>query len=65
MKAIEKPDSHQATSPASYLVEVGDDIVEKAETVDSLVVPIQRHVELGEVGNRDEGHAHFVISLAV
>lgn len=47
------------------LVEVGDDLVEQAEALDTLVVALQLHVELGEVRDGREHDAHGLALLVV
>lgn len=53
----------------SHLVEVGDDLVEQPQTLHSLVVGLQLHVELGEVadGGEHDGDAlaRLVVELVV
>lgn len=48
-----------------HLVEVGDDLVEQAQTLHALVVAVQLHVELVVVGDGREHHAHAVVRLVV
>ena len=50
---------------AEQLVKVCDDFVEQSQALDSLVVALQLHVELGEVGDGGEHDADRVALLVV
>ena len=47
------------------LVKVGDDLVEEAQALHTLIVGLQLHVELGEVGDGGEYNAAAVALLVV
>lgn len=49
----------------THLVEVGDDLVEEAETLHAHVVPVQLDVKVVEVGDGGEEHAHLGVGLVV
>ena len=46
---------------APYLVEVGDDLVEEAETLHALVVHLRLGVEVGKARDGGEHDAHRVV----
>ena len=48
-----------------YLVEVGDDLVEKTQTLHPHVVAVQLDVEVVEVGDGGEQHPYLSIGLVV
>ena len=50
---------------AKELIEVGNDLVEESDTLDTLVVPVQLCVELVEVGDACKDHPHPRVRLAV
>ena len=50
---------------AEQLIEVGNDLVEESDTLDTLVVPVQLCVELVEVGDACKDHPHPRVRLAV
>lgn len=50
---------------AKELVKVGDDLVEQPEAFHTLVVEVELHVELVEVGDAGEEHAHAGVGVAV
>jgi len=50
---------------AEQFVEVGDNLVEQTQALHALVVALQFHVELGEVGYAGEQNAHRVALLVV
>lgn len=50
---------------AEQLVEVGYDLVQQPQALHALVVGLQLHVELGEVGYGREHYAHAVALLVV
>lgn len=52
-------------SRPTHLVEVGDDLVEEAETFHAHVVPVQLDVKVVEVGDGGEEHAHLSVGLVV
>ena len=47
------------------LVKVSDNLIEKAQALDALVVGLKLNVELGEVGDRGEDDAATVALLVV
>ena len=49
----------------SDLVKVSDDLVEKPQTLDALVITLQLHVEFGKVRDRRKHHAHILTALVV
>lgn len=50
---------------AEQLIEVGDNLVQQSQALHALVVALQFHVELGEVGNAGEQNAHRIALLVV
>ena len=49
----------------SHLVEVADDLIEKSEALESLLVDVVFVVELLVVGDRGEHHGDVLVPLAV
>lgn len=47
------------------LIKVGDDFIEHSQALDPLVVGVQFHVELGEVGDGGEEDGRPAVLLAV
>jgi len=49
----------------SHLIEVGDDLVEEPQALDSLVIHLSLGVEVCEARDGGEHHAHGVVGLRV
>lgn len=49
----------------THFIKVGDDFVEHPEALHALVVGVQLHVEVREVGDGGKEHRRFAVLLAV
>lgn len=49
----------------TYLIKVGDDLIEQPQTLDPHVVSVQLNVKVVEVGDGREEHADLRVGLVV
>ena len=47
------------------LIKIGDDLIKQPETLQSLAVGIQFHVEVSEVRHRGKQNGYFIISFTI